>query len=71
MKKPPTTTKEHRLEMALRVLVAKSLLIQSDLCDQDTGWYYQFGASLENAENVISKIERLSSANVAEMPELD
>jgi hypothetical protein len=28
------------------------------LCDQDTGWYYQFGATIKKAEYAILKAER-------------
>ena len=29
--------------------------VEADLCDQDTGWYYQFGSAIEKAQTAIAK----------------
>jgi len=30
-------------------------LVEKDICDQDTGWYYQFGHALELVRNLLHK----------------
>jgi hypothetical protein len=32
-------------------------LVEKDICDQDTGWYYQFGAAIEKAGNLLYRLE--------------
>jgi len=48
---------EDELLVALKRLHKYAALVEVDLCDQDTGWYYQFGAAIEKARNVLYKLE--------------
>jgi hypothetical protein len=43
-----------QLEAAQAQLLRYALLALADLCDQDTGWYYQFSAAAEKVENLTS-----------------
>lgn len=43
---------------ALKHLEYYATRVEKGLCDQDTGWYYQFGAAIEKARNAISEAEK-------------
>lgn len=40
---------------ALKLLADYAERVSADICDQDTGWFYQFGAATDKANNAIRK----------------
>lgn len=51
------TAKEKALFDALVALAAVCVLVEIDINDQDTGWYYQFKRKSEQARNAIEEAE--------------
>lgn len=50
--------KTEQLLKALIKLEDYATRVEADLCDQDTGWYYQFGAAIEKARTAIQEAGR-------------
>lgn len=43
-------------------LIEKSRLVESDICDQDSGWFYQWSAAIEKAERAAFEAKETAPA---------
>jgi len=44
--------------------------VAQDICDQDTGWFYQFGAATDKARNAINKAKDFNSGKTQTQTEV-
>ena len=45
-------------EKAIARLLDYAERVESDICDQDTGWFYQFSSAIEKLRNLDHKLEQ-------------